>query len=212
MINICMKKYYTIYKITNKINNKIYIGKHITNDINDSYMGSGKLLKAAINKYGIENFTKEILFQFDNESNMNVKEAEIVNKEFVLLESNYNLCVGGHGGFSYINLNNLQNLNKNIEQKQKISKTLSNRIKNKEIDRTPQKRGTIEAHKQGKYRYDGFKGKTHTEENRKKIGNRTKNRKVHSSGKMWITNGTENKMMLKNELIPTNWYKGRVTK
>lgn len=36
---------YTIYKITNIINNKVYIGKHQTNDINDGYMGSGKNFK-----------------------------------------------------------------------------------------------------------------------------------------------------------------------
>jgi hypothetical protein len=54
--------YYLIYKITNLINNKIYIGKHITKDKNDDYMGSGKLITRAIEKYGLENFKKEIIF------------------------------------------------------------------------------------------------------------------------------------------------------
>ena len=91
--------YYTIYKITNIVNNKYYIGKHQTINLDDGYMGSGKLIKKAIDKYGIGNFTKEILFVFDNEQEMNDKEKELV----VVSEETYNLCPGGHGGFGYIN-------------------------------------------------------------------------------------------------------------
>lgn len=87
--------YYTIYKITNKINNKFYIGKHQTEDLNDGYMGSGKLIRRAIEKYGSDNFVKEILHIFDNEADINAKEKELV----VLSEQSYNLCDGGHGGF-----------------------------------------------------------------------------------------------------------------
>lgn len=96
---------YTIYQITNLIDDKIYIGKHQTNNINDNYMGSGKFLKYAQSKYGLENFVKEILFVFDSEEEMNAKEAELVTEEFCLREDTYNICIGGHGGFSYINAN-----------------------------------------------------------------------------------------------------------
>ena len=80
-----------------------YIGKHQTKDLTDGYMGSGKQLKRAQVKHGIENFKKEILFQFDNEDEMNAKEAELVTEEFCLRKDVYNLCPGGRGGFGYIN-------------------------------------------------------------------------------------------------------------
>jgi hypothetical protein len=91
--------FYTIYQITNTVNGKIYIGKHKTKNLEDGYMGSGLLIERAINNYDIENFRKEILYVFDNEEDMNTKEAELVTAEFVLEDSNYNLCVGGNGGW-----------------------------------------------------------------------------------------------------------------
>ena len=44
------KKHYLVYKTTNLVNGKIYIGKHETNDINDGYLGSGNLIRLAIKK------------------------------------------------------------------------------------------------------------------------------------------------------------------
>ena len=91
--------FYTVYKITNKINSKFYIGMHQTKKLDDGYMGSGKRLKLAFEKYGIENFSKKIIFIFDNEVDMRNKEKELV----VISEESYNLCDGGKGGFGYIN-------------------------------------------------------------------------------------------------------------
>jgi len=109
--------YYIIYKTTNTVNGKVYIGKHKTKDLNDGYLGSGKLLCRAIEKYGVENFAREIVYLCKTEDDMNAKEREIVTEDFCLREDTYNLCVGGAGGFSYINrlgMNYTYEKNKNI--------------------------------------------------------------------------------------------------
>lgn len=87
--------YYYLYKITNKINSKIYIGIHKTDNLSDGYSGSGKALKRARIKYGVDAFEKEILEYFPSEQEMVKREREIVNEDFVKSKDNYNLCIGG---------------------------------------------------------------------------------------------------------------------
>lgn len=87
--------FYYVYKITNIINGNFYIGAHSTSNMDDGYMGSGKLIKRAILKYGIENFKKEILKFVDSKQEMYELEKELV----VLNENSYNLKPGGSGGF-----------------------------------------------------------------------------------------------------------------
>ena len=195
--------YYTIYKITNKINNKTYIGKHQTKNLNDNYMGSGKLIKAAIKKYGIENFIKEILFIFDNETDMNNKEKELV----VLSENSYNLCEGGKGGFGYINSdiwtegkrqrhnNKISGFKKFTKEQRKEYGILGGKSKNE-----------LEFGNRIKKLYPNgtrFKS-TVSEETKNKISSSKKGKCCGKSnpmyGKVWITNGQENKTIKKEEL------------
>lgn len=89
------KKYHTVYRVRNKINNKIYVGIHSTNDLNDNYLGSGGAINSAIKKYGREAFEKEILFVYDTEDKSLAKETEIVNEDFIKRSDVYNICLGG---------------------------------------------------------------------------------------------------------------------
>ena len=93
-----MKTYNYIYKITNNINGKIYIGKHSTNNLDDGYMGSGKLILKAEQKYGIENFTKEYLAFCDTENKLNWFEKFYIKKyNSQNNEIGYNISPGGDG-------------------------------------------------------------------------------------------------------------------
>jgi len=93
-----MSIYHFIYKTTNNINGKWYIGVHSTDDLNDGYLGSGVRLLQAIHKHGEENFSKEILYFFDSRDLAFDKEKQIITEDVVNDRQSYNMCTGGHGG------------------------------------------------------------------------------------------------------------------
>lgn len=111
--------YYTVYKITNIVNDKIYIGMHKTSNLEDNYMGSGINIKRAILKYGIENFKKEYINIFDNEIDMINMETTLVNDDFIKNENTYNILNGGSGGWNYVNTILISK-----EERQKMGKEL----------------------------------------------------------------------------------------
>lgn len=87
--------YHYFYKITNKLNGKYYYGVHNTDNLDDGYFGSGKILKKAYQKYGVENFEKEIIEFFDTEEEAFAHEKKIVNEELIRDDNCYNVQIGG---------------------------------------------------------------------------------------------------------------------
>ena len=89
---------YYIYEIKNEVNGKTYIGQHKTNNLNDSYMGSGKVIRKAYEKYGLNNFTKTILAIAYSKKIINILEKMFISFYRVQGKAEYNIASGGDGG------------------------------------------------------------------------------------------------------------------
>lgn len=90
------KGMYILYKTTNIITGKYYIG--VSNNRDRYYKGSGTALLASIRKHGRKNFIKEVLETFETSEEAFAREAEVVNEDFVKDCNTYNVKVGGKGG------------------------------------------------------------------------------------------------------------------
>lgn len=89
-----------VYKTTNLINGKIYIGVSTRPvDESKSYYGSGYFIMLAIKKYGIENFSKEILKLCTDKKDLSTSEVYYISKyNTTNREIGYNILEGGYGG------------------------------------------------------------------------------------------------------------------
>lgn len=180
-----MKAYNYIYKITNQINGKIYIGKHSTDNLDDGYMGSGILICKAEKKYGIENFTKEHLAFCDTEEKLNWFEKFYI-KKYKAREVGYNLTDGGDG---------VVGRKQTEEAKQKISKSLKGRKQYEMTDEIRQKQSISH-----KGRISPMKGKHQSEESRQKISGALKCKTFSEEHKQKISEAKKGK---------TPWNKGK---
>ena len=214
-----MKVYYLIYQITNKSNGMIYIGKHKTKNKDDGYMGSGIRITRAIEKYGVDNFEKTILFECSSEDEMNKLEAEIVNEDFIARDDVYNISLGGSGGWDYVNKNhrNIGFIYVNTHKLNNKGKRISNELREKMI------RGLRLSMLNNPEKFNKSKdrnpmyGKKHSEETRKLLS------KIHTGsqnsqyGKCWIYNLDLKKSIsiFKKDLqsyLNAGWIKGRKLK
>lgn len=217
--------FYT-YKITNLINGKIYIGVHKTTDLEDGYMGSGKILKRSISKHGIENFKKDILMLHDSEEEMFEIEALIVDQDFVDRKDTYNIKLGGQGGFDHLNRDHAEMVRR---MKLAVSVVKKKRAEIPGYADALRKRQSLETSnrwKNPKYAtkvLNGIKtsiaknghvwlGKNHSEETKLKMSLADRTGEKNSQfGKMWIHSLEERKStrINNNEPIPNGWKKGR---
>lgn len=221
--------YYLVYQVNNLLNGKIYIGIHATLNPNDSYMGSGKHLKHAQKKYGIENFEKCILHIFNNPDAMFEMEALLVNGDFVSRDDTYNIGLGGKQPLDYVNEQGL-NIYPNHAEISKVNLD-KGRAKLAYMQSAPEfktwREDIVKKGIQTKKDNNGgmikptFTGKKHSTEAKQKIG--TANSKIQSGsgnsqyGTCWIHSlefEVSKKIKLSDleEWIKDGWVKGRKIK
>lgn len=222
------KNHNIVYKIKCKINNKIYIGIHATNNINDEYMGSGSELIKDQNKYGVINFDKSILYDYSTINEALLKEAEIVDDDFLQRQDTYNISNGG--GAILVNKSTLINdtglidfiktaITDSIITKE-FTKELIPLIKNHIIKNTCDKLIddiTKDEWVQIGLRNNWFRKSVHSTCTRNKISQSKIGKPSMNKGKIWITDNQSNKSRLINpeqldKFIKQGWSTGRLIK
>lgn len=184
--------YYIVYKTTNLINDKIYIGVHKTEDLDDGYLGSGTYINKAIKKYGKENFSKDIIAICDSEEEMYEIEKLLVNKVFLTFFSTYNIMNGGEGGFTHIHevgalANSIRTRYKEDPEFRHIHQ------KNLKIMSLKAKSPEARAKRLATFKERGV----------------SKGERNGNFGTKWITTGLENKKIKSSDLVPDGWKLGR---
>ena len=223
-----------IYKTTNLINNKIYIGQHKAKQFEpDKYIGSGKIFIKALNKYGRNNFKCELIEECFSKEELDNKEIYWISK----LNPHYNLAGGGGGSKGLPAWNKgMKNQYKmppaSEERKRKIGLALRGRKKGPLSESVKAKLRGRHFHlpeyakikislthkgKKKNYKIKGFekghipwnKGiKCFSEEQKRNLSQKTKN---YKTGNIWITNGKECKMLPPEEAKKyPDWYRGRI--
>lgn len=214
-------KYFIIYKTTCIINNRIYIGQHRTNKLNDGYLGSGYLLRDDIKKFGKDKFKREILFYCVNAEELDKKEQEIVNEDFVQREDTYNCKLGGQTDLDE-NFNSTWSEagHRGFKKKFDENENFRNEIiaKHREISIKINTAQYLKLYQSGPLKKKTFLGKCHKDESKIKIGKANaihqKGKGNSNYGKCWIYNFNlkQNKSIPKNELdqwLNKGWTKGR---
>lgn len=209
------RKYHFIYKTTCLTTNRYYIGMHSTDNLDDGYLGSGKILWFSINKHGREShICEKIEFLNDRESLRN-REKEIVNESILKDPLCMNLNTGGDGSWSVANNNSDIQRQKAIKANKKMKWLWENDECWKNKLSIKRSNYMINSYKNGTRipNPPDWTGKKHSEETKEKMRSykgKQQGNKNSQFGTSWITNGKENKKNKKNSGIPNGWYLGRI--
>lgn len=114
--------YRYIYKITcteGKFKDKFYFGQHSTDDLNDNYKGTGRLIQQYYKKYP-NGYIKEIISYHNSKEELNKAEYDIIH-QWLGNELCLNIHEGGIGG-------SLKGRKCSEETKRKMSEIAKNRI------------------------------------------------------------------------------------
>lgn len=203
--------YYYVYQITNLLNNKIYVGKHKSakHPSENGYYGSGKQIKAAIEKYGIENFKKEVLYYCNSMEEMAEKELSIVTEDFVKRKDTYNMHKGGPGGWDHYN-GSEQHSENSRRGGQKRSRQDDNPFKDPEWQKKYNWTRSPEHMKLMNERAKDPEVIAKRKETFKKRGH-SQGEKNSQFGRLWISNvlTKEVKRITINDPIPEGWVRGK---
>lgn len=203
------KKYNFVYKTTNIINGKEYTGYHGTDNLDDGYLGSGKLLKRAIEKYGPESFIREILEFFDNPKDAFEYEKKIVNEEYVKRDDTYNLSIGGNVCILYGESNGFYGKSHSNETKSKIrEKRLGKSVHTEESKRKISEKSK-QRWKDPDYRkrtISSLSNRIVTDETRKKLRDAHLGKTFSEETKQKISNARLNFFSNMSEEEYTEWY------
>lgn len=196
-----------IYKTTCRVTGKFYVGMHSTDDLNDGYLGSGKILGYSIAKNGKENHNKEILEHCQSREALKLREMEIVNEAMLANPLNINLKYGGEGGGRIWNQDHAEKLRKT-----------GCWARGKQIREFGQHPNSLEARRSSslksrpEHRYD-WTGKKHSAETRIKM-RKSKNQGEANSqhGTCWVTRDGETVKIKKESLdayVQNGFHAGR---
>ena len=216
------RRFHYIYKITNKLNGKFYIGMHSTDNLDDGYFGSGKYLSNSIGKHGKENHEMEILEHYFSREDLANREKELVNQQTIQDPACMNIKVGGDGGWDHIrhDIDFLQS------QARLMTDTWLEKMKDPDFyehfcasvkiahnDPALRVQMTVSRTSNGRNYNECWIGRKHSDETKQKLRKSKNTGEANSQfGTCWINNGTEAKKVKKETLqiwLNDGWQIGR---